>query len=130
MNYKIKNIRSAISHLSLILVITITTFISLSCFYKGDHSLDLIIENQTNQTLYITVNDYKAGELSPNATIARNGTPDVGEFIIEAKNKQGEVVFLKTYTFENLIRIKSWVYKAVIPPIKNRLENSENASGM
>jgi len=127
-NYQIINIRGAISNIGLILVIILITLFPLSCccFYKGEHSLELIIENQTDQTLYITVNDYEVGEVSSNATITRSDTPDMGEFIIEGKNTQGEVVFSKIYTYKNLVRIKNWVYKAVIPPIQNRLENSGN----
>jgi hypothetical protein len=103
---------------------------SVACW--GSPSFKLIVENQTEYTLTIYVNDYKMGNVSPGTQISDSPFGiDTGAFHIKAKNTKGEIVFSETYTFKSkdkyrLIEIDekhkgvTKVYKAVIPPLENK----------
>ncbi len=124
--------RNVIVRLGLTLMLAFMLGASAGCIYQGSPLMDLIIENQTKRVLKIAVNDYPVGEVQPSAQITRkNVDMNMGEYVVEAKNAQGEVVFSETYTFNpndkhHLQKMGDRVYKAVIPPLENDSESSDN----
>jgi len=103
-------------HLALIFVSTIV-LISLLTSCWGDPSFKLILENRSEYDLTIYVNDYEVGQASSGEEITDRIPMTVTDFHIEAKNIQGEVIFSKTLTREQMQEIESRVYKVVIPPL-------------
>ena len=90
----------------------------------GSAFFNIIIENQTDQVLTIyNESNYEIGSVEPGEQITMvNQGIDMGYYPIEAKNTEGEVVFLETFTFKtkdkyHLERIQERIYKAVIPPL-------------
>ena len=94
---------------------------SASCMCWGSPSFTLIVENQTEYELTIYVNDYEIGNVSPGAQIIdKEMSLNIGKYHIEAKNMQGETVFSKTLTFEQMQRVDNKrIWKAVIPPLEH-----------
>lgn len=110
---------SIISRIGFLLILLSILAVSNACW--GQPLFDLIINNNTNQTLQVSVNGYKLGNVKPGEQITRENTPrDIGEYRIEARNTQGKIVFSQTFTWENLQEIeRGKVYKAVIPPLQS-----------
>jgi hypothetical protein len=101
-----------VSILILISVLLVSTSCPISWLFK------LIVENQTEYDLTISVNDYEIGNVSPGEEISNSFSIDTGKFYIEAKNLQGETVFSKWLAFTQMQEIESRVYKVVIPPLE------------
>ena len=106
-----------------ILMTTVMCGTLIGCVYQGSPLMTIIVENQTTQNLKLAVDDFPVGEVQPGAQISRNDVDmDMGEYLIEAKNSQGEVIFSETYNFNpdekyHLQKVDSRTYKAVIPPL-------------
>jgi hypothetical protein len=110
--------RVVILQLILILMFGVILVLSAAC---AAIAIDIIIENQTEHVLTIYVNDYLVGDVKPGAQITReDANRDIGEYLIEAKNAQGEIVFSRTFTFETLQRINGRLFKVVIPPLQGQ----------
>ena len=101
--------------LLLMLVVISATFVACYC---GSPTFKLIVENQTKYDLIIYVDDYEIGNVSPGEQITESRMLlDIGKYHIEAKNAEGDTVFSKTFTFEQMQRIDNKrVWKVVIPP--------------
>ena len=95
---------------------------------SGSPLFDLMIENQTNQTLTIYVDSRgdPTGIAEPGKVITTGIDGNRGRYLITAKNVQGEIVFSETYTFmpDDKYHLQQTdevhegvvaVYKAVIP---------------
>jgi len=95
-------------------VILLATFVA--CL--GSPTFKLIVENQTEYDLTIYVDDYKIGNVNPGEQITESRMLlDIGKYHIEAKNAEGDTVFSKTFTFEQMQRIDNKrIWKVVIPP--------------
>jgi hypothetical protein len=98
--------------LLLMLVVILTTFVA--CW--GSPTFKLIVENQTKYDLTIYVNNYEIGTVGPGEEISDLWDMNVGKFRIEAKNAEGDTVFSKIFTFEQMQRIENKrIWKVVIP---------------
>lgn len=114
--------RKAFAYLGLVIVLLVILISAIGCTC-GQPIVEIIIENQADQVLTI----YYAGGGTPlgniasgeQVTIKRNA--DIGKFPIQARNAQGEIVFSRVYTLNNLQKIDERTYKAVIPPLQNQL---------
>jgi hypothetical protein len=87
--------RLAVLFFLLILMLMFILGTALTC------AMDLIIENQTEQTLAIFINGYKLGDTSPGDSITVK-VADTGKYTITALNTEGEVVFAKRFHLELL----------------------------
>ena len=116
MNYKRKNV---IAYLGSILLLVLVLVASIACW--GSPLVDLIIENRTDQVLTVILDDGLVGKVRPGDKITRKNL-DISfhEYVIEAKNAQGEIVFSQSYVFEDFQKIDGGVYKVVIPPLQNK----------
>ena len=125
-----QNIASKKLFLLLLMIIALVMFTALnSCVYQGGRTMDLIIENQTDQVLNIIVNEYPVGEVKSGSKITRHDTSMYfNQYIIEAKNTHSQIVFSKAFTFEELIKIDNRVYKVIILPLSNNSTTSENVA--
>jgi hypothetical protein len=115
--------------LGLLLMLMVISASSVACW--GSPLFDLMIENQTGQTLTVFIDGLRIGEVGPGGQITRKNTPwDIGEYLIEAKNAQGEVIFDETLTRSDMQRIDNKrIYKATIPPLTKAPESSNNVTG-
>ena len=87
---------------------------SVSCW--GDPSFKIIFENQSEYDLTVFVNGYKVGNVSPGKQLTDTDPLTTTKFQIEAKTPQGEVIFSKLLTREQMQKVESLVYKVVIKP--------------
>ena len=110
----------------------------------GTPLIDVIIENQTSQTLtvfwhsyYEVTSSYLIGEVMPGEQIVSKQHPLHDTYHFSAKNTLGETVFSETYTLDaenkyHLVKTDEkhagvvGVYKAVIPPLENGSASSDN----
>jgi hypothetical protein len=125
---------------SLILIIIATLISFIGCF--GSPLIDIIIENQTGQTLTVYHGDISGkllGEITSGSQISVQWGMDNGPYQITAKDSIGKVVFSGNYThnkndeyhlIETNIKHEGVVkvYKAVIPPLTKSPINSDNAT--
>ena len=115
-----KNYRrgKSIVWLSCVLVLTSMLIAPSGCIC-GRTITDIIIENQTDQVLTIYYKDTaRIGDVGPGQKITISVDGSFGEYILTAKNAQGEVVFSQVYSFTtNLEKIDGRTYKGVIPPL-------------
>lgn len=118
--------RRAVLRLGLIPMLAVI-IVTAACW--GRHLADLSIENQTNQVLTIILDEMIVGRVQPGAVI--NNDFDIGfsEYLIEAKNAQGEIVFSQSYVFKDFQKIGDGTYKVVIPPLTKTPESSNNVTG-
>ena len=76
------------------------------------------VVNQTDQTLTIFITKQKIGEVGPGAEISNQNSlvpaGGIKEYLIEAKNAQGNSVYSRSFTFDQLSRDMNW--RVVIPP--------------
>ncbi len=101
--------------LALTLLLSLTLFASFGCW--GDPTFEIIFENQFANNVTVYVNDYKVGSVSPGEQLIDRGVPwNTGKYRIEAKTPQGEIVFSKTLTRDEMQEMKSLVYKVIIKP--------------
>ncbi len=129
----------------IILLTSISFLTNLGCsFQNNTYIVDIIIENQTDQVLIIyedSISDpgdinhcYKIGEVKPGENIVFRVSDAVYNYPVFAVNEEGEIVFSKTLSLYSLPRVDEvhegvkWVYKAIIPPLGNGLENSDNVT--
>ncbi len=122
-----KKLRIATLLLSLMLMLTVTLGASFGCIYRGSPLVNLTIENQTEQTLAVILNGGLVGEVRPGNVVLRNNL-DIGmsRYEIEAKNAQGEIVFSRSYVFEDFQKVDDGVYKVVISQLGKGPESSDN----
>lgn len=102
--------KSVIVGLSLILILVVVSLGSLSC----EPAFNLVIENQTTQTLTIYLNGGSFGTAEPGGQIIIKSSSATGKYSIIAKSAQGETVFSKTFTVEQMQTVDSKTYKVVI----------------
>ena len=112
MNY----LRSIILHLCYVLFIIFVLAFLFSCIQGDPVSMQLTIENQTDQVLNISLYYIEANEVKPGAQVIVI-IPMHPPYIIRAKNTQGETVFEKSYTNEELQKIRDYEFKIIIQPI-------------
>ncbi|MFC1946060.1 hypothetical protein ACFLW1_02545 [Chloroflexota bacterium] len=100
------------------LLVTSLAFIGTGCpsLASFDSHGHITIENQTGQNLTITY-EYGMGTVVPGEALVI--PMDFHHFspggIIAAKNDEGELVFLKEFSFDDFIKTDEREYKAVIP---------------
>ncbi len=105
------------------LTILLITSITITSCFGGNPGVEITVANQSNQVLYITTfGENKA--VSPGGQITIYGSKNT-YYIIRAKNSQGEIVFNKEYTHQELQKTG---FKVIIPPFSDNSTNSENAS--
>lgn len=108
-------VRTGALKLGLMLMLALVLAASVACW--GERIVDLIIENQTEQVLIVTLDGGLVGEVLPGSRIIRKDlTMSLFEYLIEAKNTAGEIVFSQVFTFEDLQKVDARVYKFVISP--------------
>jgi hypothetical protein len=89
----------------------------------GDPGTFLKIDNQTDQTLVIFIDNLHDADVQPEELkefpttniLPENIYPDDKKFLIEAKTKQGEVIYSENFTWQELDDM-DWTI--VIPPLK------------
>ena len=108
-------------------MLTLILAASAGCIYRGSPLVDLIIENRTDQVLTVILDDGLVGKVRPGDKITRKNL-DISfhEYVIEAKNAQGEIVFFRRYVFEDFQKIDGGVYKVVISQLGKGPESSDN----
>lgn len=82
------------------------------------------VENKTDQTLAIFVRfgtvdkSYHLGDVTPGAEISNKNAPIMisNVYYIEAKNHQGELVYTREFSYDEL---KAADWKVVIPPLQS-----------
>lgn len=76
-------------------------------------AIPIRVINQTDQALTIFILGRKIGDVNPGEELKnKNVSASFRDYLIEAKNTQGEVVFSKKYTFDELSRDLD--YKVII----------------
>jgi hypothetical protein len=93
--------------------------ISCDCGNVADYRYDLIIENNTNQTLDISTSEKEyVGQVKSGGAIKTYFDTYSANITISAKNTDGEIVFTQTYSILSkkyrLEKIEKYTYKAVI----------------
>ena len=121
MNYKIRNI--IITSVSILILIVI-----LNGCIQGTPEITLLIENQSNDILTIYIDNALIGKVNPTEIIRHISSLATDKWLIQAKNAQGEIVFSKKFAFEELQKVSTGVYKAIIPPLSNSTTSSENTT--
>lgn len=108
--------RKSMVWLSLIMVLNLIAATSVTC----ERAAPIRVVNQTDQTLTIFIIKQKIGEVSPGGEIKNQNrlAPVAGirEFLIEAKNAQGDTLYSRSFTYDQLSRDMGW--KVVIPPLE------------
>ena len=93
-----------------ILLTGILLIVGCSC---GEMPLPLQIENQTDMSLTIYVQEHKAGGVEPHESVKIKGIPGtLTHYLIEAKNNEGEVIHSRKFSVSEL-HDADW--KVVIP---------------
>jgi len=93
------------------LLIFVGTF---SLLVEGcEPALPLQIENQSSMSLTIYVRGHGAGNVGPNSSIkVKNVAMIYSDYLIEAKNSQGEIIYSRNFSTSELHDV-GW--KVVIP---------------
>ena len=109
-----KHRRVVIVCLSLMLTLMVVSASSIACEFL----FDMVIENQTSQTLTIYVDDVLVGTVAASGNITARGIPGAqNSFLVIAKSAQGETVFSKTLSRQQMQHVaRTNVYKVAIPP--------------
>lgn len=92
-----------------------TYLVFYSPFSWVSRSMDLVIDNQSDQNLTIYDDGILLGNVGPRQSITTEESVDKGRYTITALNIEGEVVFAKRFTHVTLIHLDTWDRKAVIP---------------
>ena len=88
----------------------------------GERNLPLKIENRTDVTLTIYVQEHEVGNIKPNSSENIKDIPGtLTYYLIEAKNGKGEVIYSKKFSVSEL-HDADW--KVVITPLENDPESS------
>jgi len=82
-----------------LLLLTVLLLVLVACVV--DPAVQIRIQNKTDQRLTVTVWGYEAGDLPPGAEITYVALYS-REYLVEAKNQQGTVVFRRTVTRNQL----------------------------
>jgi hypothetical protein len=91
-----------------IVLISIGVLVTTNIACEGKLPVQII--NQTDQNLTVFINNQKIGDVKPNEKIKNKVlSATFREYVLEAKNFQGEVIFSKTYTFDQLSRDLNWI---------------------
>lgn len=98
-------------------LILIISIVLNGCLYQDSPELDLLIENQTDEILTISVKNESIGILHPHETTLIITSFDYNVWEIEAKSTQGTIVFSKEFSMNTLQKIDDKTYKAVISPL-------------
>lgn len=115
--------RKGFAWLGLVIMLLAILTTTVGCLYPlpfSDPLFDMVLENQTDQTLTIYAGGIApVGNVSPGQQIIlKDRDSNRSEFPIIAKNAEGEVVFSYIYTYKDLQKIDERTYKAVIPPLE------------
>jgi hypothetical protein len=102
--------RNAVACLILVLILVLVLASSTAC----EPAFNLVIENQTTQTLTIYLNGGSFGTVKAGEQITIKSDSATGKYSIMAKSAQGETVFSKTFTVEQMQIVDSKTYKIVI----------------
>ncbi|MFH1382464.1 MAG: hypothetical protein ABIH70_06165 [Chloroflexota bacterium] len=89
------------------LVLLATLFFMEAC----ESLAPIVIQNQTEQTLTITINDRRIGEVLPSSEIKNKLVTITASFKIEGENSAGEVIYSKKFQLEEMINMH---YKVII----------------
>ena len=116
MKYRVK-----MQRIELIFLCTILFLLLTGCW--GDPGTSVKVDNQTDQTIGIFIDglhevDVSSGELEEFVTIniyPKDIYPADKKLLIDAKTEQGEVVYSKEFTWQELDDMD---WKIVIPPLK------------
>ena len=104
----------------LMLILTILSLTTVACW--GDVGYTVSVINNTNQSITVFFGEHpgsymtRLGNIEPSKEI-RQETIYYDRYSIEAKNTQGEVVYSKEFTFEEMEEMD---WKVVIPPSGNQ----------
>jgi hypothetical protein len=80
----------------------------------GERNLPLKIENRTDMTLTIYVQEQEAGTVKPNSSVNIKGIPGtLTNYLIEAKKNTGEVIYSNKFSASEL-QDAGW--KVIIKP--------------
>ena len=81
---------------------------------------NLVIENQATQDLTIYLDKEQIGNVASGKTITKSEIPGASiEYLVVAKNVQGEIIFSKTLTRSEMQYLGKDTFKIVIPPLKD-----------
>ncbi|MFC2019409.1 hypothetical protein ACFLU4_05580 [Chloroflexota bacterium] len=98
--------------IGLILLLAIILMVGLAC----ERIAPIIIKNWTDMELSIFVQDVYIGDVAPWSEIRNERVLVYARFHIKAKNAQGEVVFYKNITIDEIKEI-DWI--VIIPPLQD-----------
>lgn len=88
--------------MSLILLLVGMSFSVSGC----EPYTSVIIENQTKETLSVTINDLSVGDVAPGARTRNDKIKlSAGRYWIQAREKDGNIVFSQVFTFEEMEKI-------------------------
>jgi hypothetical protein len=69
----------------------------------GERNLPLKVDNRTDMTLTIFVQEHEVGTVKPNSIVSIKGIPGtLTYYLIEAKNSKGELVYSKMFSVSEL----------------------------
>jgi hypothetical protein len=92
------------------MLLVVLLLVAIGCEYM----LVLEFENRTDQVLTIYVDGHRIDDVKPGETIKRETVPAVSaDYLIEARDAKGEVVYSKVFTNLDLSKVKD---KIVISP--------------
>ena len=115
-----KKIRIVALLLCLMLMFTLLLSAYIGCIYRGSPIVDLIIENQTDQVITIVLDGGLVGKVRASDMITKQIDIGMSEYVIEAKNTQGKIVFSRSYDFEDFQEVDEDVYKVVITSLEDK----------
>ena len=94
----------------LIFIAVLLMSLFAGCFPWGDPGVEICVDNRTDQTLSIFITELYEYDVPPRKVV-RFGTMEISDpdlpwaldkYLIEAKTKQGEVVYSEEFTWQEL----------------------------
>lgn len=116
---------------SCLLMVLLWTY---ACIPNGmSDTYDLVIVNQTEETISVYINDVKSAVLGPGQEVT-GPIGAINRWDITAKNSQGEIVFSRTITDKevrssNETSGKHYVYRIIITETKKPTGSNNTTSG-
>jgi hypothetical protein len=103
----------------IILVLLLGTIIgtSVAC----ERAIPVRVVNQTDQVLTIFIRGHLIGDIKPGEEIKNKNrfvSATFKDYLVEAKNTQGDTIYSRSFTFDQLSRDMDWII--IIPPVQNR----------
>jgi len=72
-----------------------------------DPRAPISVENRTDQTLTIWINDYEIGNVSPWETIENNGVAFIyNDYLVRAKDSEGNLIFSRSVSTHEILASK------------------------